>query len=737
MRHDVTFPQIKILTQNTPAASLARAMESTPLLLPPHPRPGLVTRGSTQSVVSFTHVPETPPPPPLHRYLAYYLPALEWIPAYKGHNLPGDLVAGVVMTAVQVPLAVSFASLLARTSPVCGLVSIVVGPVVYAFFGGVPRFTVGPVGGILLIIGQALEEARRSGPLDEALAVCVLSLGVGAVLLGSGLARLGFLEHVLSRALLRGFVAAMGLNLISTLLVTEMGLQATMAADSHPHVTPLLKLVFCLQHARSAHLLTAAISLGAFLVVLGIRRAKPYLPPAVRLFPELLFVMVITTVASTTLDLSARGVATVGHIESGSILLTNPFSHEALGLFHRFSSTIVLSAVLGFLECTTASVLLLVTHDFSVSANRELVAFGILNIITSLVSGLPLFGVLGRSKLNIASGARTPMAGVVMALCSLACLLPVALSCFFHLPLCVLSLALTVVGLSLIEDAPADLRFFWNIRGYDEILVFAAMFLVCIGWSSEAGVVLGVGLAVVRVLRQGTHSRIQVLGRVPNTNAFRNADELVEESFEVAGVDKAATGLYQYGEETGGGSMFPNYASLELRIQTIEGCLVVKIPEPLTFANVGSLTVRLRRLDMYGSLLPHPATTRRVSSTKALVVDLKGMLSMDLAATQGLHEVVTSYQKRGVLVLFARVPGNAGVRERFAWSGIQEMVNSEVSRRVRGGVRRSVWGLQSPHNSVENLRGLMLDEVVATSMGPGFYYGIDEAVGVAMSVERE
>jgi MFS superfamily sulfate permease-like transporter len=108
----------------------------------------------------------------------------------------------------------------------------------------------------------------------------------------------------------------------------------------------------------------------------------------------------------------------------------------------------------------------------------------------------------------------------------------------------------------------------------------------------------------------------------------------------------------------------------------IPHCLIVKIPEPLTFANTGSLKDRLRRLEDHGTNYAHPAlpSVRGKEHNKNVIFDIHGVTSMDFAATQVLFEIVKDYIDRGTMVFFCRVPSRKGkVWELFNKSGIVDM----------------------------------------------------------------
>jgi MFS superfamily sulfate permease-like transporter len=199
---------------------------------------------------------------------------------------------------------------------------------------------------------------------------------------------------------------------------------------------------------------------------------------------------------------------------------------------------------------------------------------------------------------------------------------------------------ISVVAYSLIEECPHDIKFFITIRGYSELMLMFLIFGATIFYSLPLGIALGVGLSLLSVIRHSTKPRIQILGKIPGTNKFENAE---------------------YDPEN---------------IEFIEGCLIVKIPEPLTFANTGDLKSRLRRLEYYGTTAAHPALprVRDPEHNKNIIFDVHGVTSIDGSGTQVLSEIVEAYISRGVRVFFCRVPSQKSeVWKRFELSGIVDM----------------------------------------------------------------
>lgn len=124
-----------------------------------------------------------------------------------------------------------------------------------------------------------------------------------------------------------------------------------------------------------------------------------------------------------------------------------------------------------------------------------------------------------------------------------------------------------------------------------------------------------------------------------------------------------------------------NFTHLNTHVlEEIEGCLIIKIPEPLTFTNSSDLRTRLQRVEMYGSTKAHPALKRSRSPamTKYIIFDLHGMTDIDSSAAKILTELLTSYKRRNIHSFFVRVNKNARLRIRLRKTGIVQMLLDDL-----------------------------------------------------------
>lgn len=630
--------------------------------------------------------------------LPYYLPFLSWIHHYCPSFFVGDLVAGLSLVFFQLPLSLSYATSLAHVPVICGLYSLAISPLVYMVFGSVPQMIVGPEAAILLIVGQAVEpllhhyKKKHSEKLDPVELVVAITFISGASLLGFGLGRFGFLDNVLSASLLKGFISGVGIvmainSAIVMLGLTELLQEITEDPTKMDIHSPFDKMRFLFQHYKQFHSLTFKISTIAFIVILLCRVFKNFmskknsnlLKKCVYL-PEILFVVIVSTSLCAVNRWDEKGIEIIGKVTdiSSSQILHNPVAVERWYLIKKLSTPGFLCAMLGFFESTTALKSLGSRYDLPISSNRELVALGAMNILVSIFGGLPAFGGYGRSKINAIS-AKTTMLGAIMGLCTIFTI-SYLLDALYYVPKCILSAITAVIGILLIDEAPHELWFHWKSKGYNELITFFITVMTTLFFSMEAGIAVGLVYLLIRVIKHSALSRIQILGRISGSDTFVNAD--------VSHIPPNTGLLYDDVKHSHLPlNMFTddNFTHLNLKvIEEIEGCLIVKIPEPLTFTNTSDLRGRLKRVEMYGSTKAHPAQrrTRDVTMTKYVIFDLNGMTGLDSSAAQILKELIKRYTNRSIYSFFVRVNDEEKLRHRLENTGITKLL-AEVLESIK------------------------------------------------------
>ncbi|KAI0832263.1 sulfate transporter family-domain-containing protein [Hypoxylon sp. FL0890] len=592
-------------------------------------------------------------------YLSYYVPFLIWIKQYKWSWLKGDFTAAITIASMYLPMALSYADNLAHVPPINGLYAFAINPFVYALLGSCPLMVVGPEAAGSLLIGSIVKNSIDLGRGEDDNAVLQakvagVAVGIaGATVFLMGVFRLGFLDSVLSRPFLRGFISAIGVVIFIDQLIPVLGLhRAAKAAPGVTHGSTVQKLEFVLTHLGDRHKLTAIVGFVGFVVIMVLREIKRRLQPrypGVAYFPDRLIVVVLSAVLAWSLSWEQQGVPVLGKVEAASghvFTFRNPFQLSHMTHIRDAMGTSFLIGMLGFFESSVAAKSLggqEIVEGMQLSPNRELVALGAANLVGACFMAIPAFGGYGRSKVNKSTGGKSPMSSIILSIITVICII-FLLPWFYYLPKPVLSALIMAVAWSLIEEAPHDVKFFLQIKGWTELSLMAVILAVTIFFSLNLGIAIGIGLSLLQVIRHATRSHIQILGRVPNSDRFANAEEHPEE------------------------------------LEFVEGCLIVKIPEPLNFANTGQLKNRLRRLELYGTANAHPALPRLrpQTSNKNIIFDIHGVTSMDGSGTQVLEEIVRNYRDRGVRVFFSRpVSRDNKVWHLLERSGIVDLVGGK------------------------------------------------------------
>ncbi|KAL7424649.1 hypothetical protein Q5752_000333 [Cryptotrichosporon argae] len=546
--------------------------------------------------------------------------------------------------------AMSYANGLAKLTPVAGIWSAAIPAFMYGALGTCRQLSLGPEAALSLLIGQMAQEAVYGDPHSvpkhpelEAAAISVITtFQIGVITSVLGLLRLGFLDVVLSRALLRGFITAVVIIIFIEQLVPMLGLAAALAASPNPAPHSIPKLGFVLSHVRQLNAPTAILSFStlAFLILARVVKARIVGRQGwawTRFVPEILIAVASTTALNAVFRWDLQGVEVLGEISGGKGLPFGlPLYHRTIKYFNYTLPTAFVSAVVGVVDSIVAARENAARFGYPVSPNRELVALGAANLSASIMTGtgaLPAFGSLTRSRLNAQAGSRSQMASLITAslmILSVFFLLP----SFYFLPKAVLAAIITLVVYAILAEAPHEIAFFWRMRAWTDFAQMTGTFFLTLFFSIELGLVASVGFSLLLVIQNSTKPRIKIIGRLPETDEWVPVDE-----------DEAAQ-------------------------EELPGVLVVRIRESLSFANTGQLKERLRRLELYGMGKSHPSDAPRRENAKAIILHVGDVDEIDASATQILYELVKAYTERGVGIYFAHL--HAAHRRLFEIVGITD-----------------------------------------------------------------
>ncbi|KAF9012661.1 sulfate anion transporter [Cyathus striatus] len=595
-------------------------------------------------------------PPPRSKFaqrVKYYIPSFSWIPEYSFSLLGGDCLAGVTVACMLIPQSVSYASSLAKLSPVTGLFSASIPGIVYAFLGSSRQLNVAPEAALSLLLGQAVAEIRHDYPDPHSreaeivgfTVASVITIQVGLISFMLGFFRLGFIDVVLSRALLRGFISAVAVVIMIEQLIPMFGLTELYHALDPD--TTLDKLLFLIKHAiTDYHRPTAMISFGALITLVFIRWFKQLYKKKWWIYrlPEVLIVVVISTILCAEFYWDKDGVDILGSVsvKTGGSFLQIPLHRSHLKYLRRTTSTAVLISIVGFLDSIVAAKQNSARFGYSISPNRELVALGAANIVGSCIPGtLPAFGSITRSRINGDVGGRTQMASLV---CSGIVLLATffLLPWLYYLPKCVLAAIIGLVVFSLLAETPHDVIYYWRMGAWVDLTLMSLTFFFSIIYDVEVGVVVSLVISLLLVVHRSSKTRMTILGRIPGTDRWKPINENPEAE------------------------------------EDVPGALIVRIRENLDFANTAQLKERLRRLELYGVGKSHPSEEPRRQQASVLVFHMADVDTCDASAAQIFYELLEEYLNRGVGLFITHLKPEP--RRTFIKAGVVDLLGEDAFR---------------------------------------------------------
>jgi high affinity sulfate transporter 1 len=429
-----------------------------------------------------------------------WLPGLEVARSYNLAWLRGDLVAGIVLTAMLVPAGMAYAEL-AGLPPVTGLYATIVPLVVYAIFGPSRILVLGPDSAVSPLIAATIIPLAASP--DERIPLAgMLAVLVGAVFVAAGIARLGFITDLLSKPIRLGYLAGIAITVIMTQLPKLFGFSGE--GDTFREAVPAF-----FGHLDETNGVALAIGVTCLAVIIVLKRFAPIVPGV---FVAMAGAMLVTALA----DLEEHGVDVVGKLPQGLPSLDIPSVSAgdlpkllvgAIGIwFVAFADTSVLSR-------SYASRL-----GQHVDQSQELIALGASNAAAGLFQGFPLSSSSSRTPVAETAGAKTQLTGLVGAAC-LALVLLFATGLFASLPDAALGAVVISAVIGLIDVA--GVRRLYQMRKA-EMVVFVASFAGVL----LAGVLWGIGIAVVlailEFLRRAWWPHEAVLGRADQVKGYHD-----------------------------------------------------------------------------------------------------------------------------------------------------------------------------------------------------------------------
>ena len=406
----------------------------------------------------------------------------------KGYNrgmLTRDLLAGLIVGIVALPMAIAFA-IASGVSPEVGLITAVIGGFVVSALGGSSVQIGGPTGAFIVIVLGIITEYGMSGLL-------VATLMAGILLVLMGLLRLGTLIKFIPYPIILGFTAGIAVTIFTTQINDLFGLGLTSLPKEF-----VPKWGVLLSSLGQTHWLTLAVGLGSIVII-------QLTPRLTKVIPGSLVAIVVMTILGYVLKTycGITELVTIGDRYQISTSLPPLVAPElSWELVERLISPAFTIALLGAIESLlSASVADGVVGERHRS-NTELVAQGVANIIVPFVGGIPVTGAIARTMTNINNGGRSPIAGMTHAVVLLVTFL-FLMPLMAYIPMAVLAGVLVVISYNMSgwRSVRASLR-----GPKSDVAVLVVTFLLTVIFDLTIAIELGLLLAMLLFMQRMVES---------------------------------------------------------------------------------------------------------------------------------------------------------------------------------------------------------------------------------------
>lgn len=314
---------------------------------------------------------------------------------YSGKQLASDLVAGLIVAIIALPLSIALA-IASGVSPEKGLYTAIVAGFVIALFGGSRVNISGPTAAFATIVAGIVATYGISG-------LALATVMAGALLILAGVCRLGSLIKYIPLTITTGFTSGIALTIVIGQIKDFLGL--TFAPGTHA-VETLEKL-----QAIGASITT--FNWQALVVGLVSLAVLIFFPKLTKKIPASLIAVVVGILMVKLLPLEVNTIGDLYTITSTPPTFTPPaFSLEAVTeLFPSAVTIAVLAAIESLLSCVVSDGMIGDRHN----SNTELIAQGLGNVASGLFGGIPATGAIARTAANVGNGGRSPISGMVHA----------------------------------------------------------------------------------------------------------------------------------------------------------------------------------------------------------------------------------------------------------------------------------------------------------------------------------
>jgi high affinity sulfate transporter 1 len=432
-----------------------------------------------------------------------WMPGLRTLLRYEAGWLRHDLVAGLVLATMLVPVGIAYA--VASGLPgIYGLYATVVPLLIYAVFGPSRILVLGPDSALAAVILSVVVPLSGGDPQRAVTLAGMMALISGTVCILAGLARLGFVTELLSKPIRYGYMNGIALTVLISQLPKLFGFSV--------ETTGPLRDLWAIGEAfldGKANWVAFAVGAGTLAVILLLRGSKRV--------SGILVAVIGAAALVGTFDLAGRhGVAILGSLPQGLPGFAIPWISVDDIIPVLLGGCAV--ALVSFADTSVLSRAYAARTGTKVDPNQEMVGLGAANLATGFFQGFPISSSSSRTPVAEAAGACTQLTGIVGAL-AIAFLLLVAPNLLRNLPTPTLAAVVIASAIGLFEVP--DLKRIYRIQRWEFWLSIACFAGVAV-FGAIPGIGLAIVIAVIEFLWDGWRPYSAILGRPTGVEGYHD-----------------------------------------------------------------------------------------------------------------------------------------------------------------------------------------------------------------------
>jgi len=432
-----------------------------------------------------------------------WLPGLQILRNYNSDWLRHDIVAGLVLTTMLVPVGIAYA-VASGVPGIYGLYATIVPLLAYALFGPSRILVVGPDSSLAAVILVVILPLAGSDAMRAVSIAGMMAIVSGTVCILAGVARLGFITELLSKPIRYGYMNGIAI----TVLISQLPKLFGFKIDTAGPLRDLWAIATAVSGGQ-ANWAAFATGAGTLAVILLLKRRKH--------IPGTLIAVASATVVVSVLDLAARAkVSVLGPLPQGLPSFAIPWISAADIVPVVVGGLAV--ALVSFADTSVLSRSYAARTRTSVDPNQEMVGLGAANLAAGFFQGFPISSSSSRTPVAESAGAKTQITGVVGALC-VTLLLLVAPNLLQHLPSSALAAVVIASAIGLIEVA--DLRRIFRIQRWEFWLSILCTVGVAV-FGTIPGIGIAIVVAVIEFLWDGWRPHSAILGRVVGVQGYHD-----------------------------------------------------------------------------------------------------------------------------------------------------------------------------------------------------------------------